>query len=255
MIPHPPAVPKNDPAATPSRAALGRLLLVSALSVVLSLVPVLSAVLYPLRLFVTFIHEGSHALTAVLTGGQVAQIAVQPDASGVTLTSGGFEPIIVMAGYLGAASYGALMLALARRPGTARVILGLSGVITALLDVFLVRNGFGFGWGLAIAAGLLLASARLPAKAAELAAMFLGVQCVLNSLSDLRTLVGLSTLANGPVSDAVLMSQIIPLPPIVWAVLWGLISLGVLGLALRPYWRSGFLSPQAGDVALRGRSK
>ena len=67
--------------------------------------------------------------------------------------------------------------------------------------------------------------------------MFLGVQCVVNSLSDLRTLVGLSALANGPVSDAVLMSQIIPLPPVVWAVLWGLISLGVLGLALRPYWR------------------
>ena len=239
MIPNPPAVPRSTPA-PPSRSALGRLLLVSALSVVLSLVPVLSAVLYPLRLFVTFIHEGSHALAAILTGGQVAQIAVQPDASGVTLTSGGFEPVVVMAGYIGAASYGALMLALARRPGTARVILGLSGVITALLDVFLVRNGFGFGWGLAIAAGLLFASARLLPKAAELAAMFLGVQCVVNSLYDLKTLVGLSTLPNGPVSDAVLMSQIIPLPPIVWAVLWGVISLAVLGLALRPYWRDAY---------------
>ena len=236
MIPNPPTVPKSTAPATPSRSALGRLLLASALSVVISLVPVLSLALYPLRLFVTFIHEGSHALATVLTGGQVSQIAVQPDASGVTYSLGGFEPIIVMAGYIGAATYGAAMLALARRPGTARLILGLSGVITAGLDVFLVRNGFGFGWGLAIAA-LLFASVRLPAKAAELAAMFLGVQCVINSLSDLRTLLGLSALANGPVSDAVLMSQIIPLPPIVWAVLWGVISLGVLGLALRPYWR------------------
>ena len=237
MIPNPPTVPKSTAPATPSRSALGRLLLASALSVVISLVPVLSLALYPLRLFVTFIHEGSHALATVLTGGQVSQIAVQPDASGVTYTYGGFEPVIVMAGYIGAATYGAAMLALAHRPGTARLILGLSGVITAGLDVFLVRNGFGFGWGLAIAAGLLFASVRLPAKAAELAAMFLGVQCVVNSLSDLRTLLGLSTLANGPVSDAVLMSQIIPLPPIVWAVLWGVISLGVLGLALRPYLR------------------
>ena len=145
-----------------------------------------------------------------------------------------------MAGYIGAATYGAAMLALARRPGTARVILGLSGAIITLLDLRLVGvlgNPFGFGWGLALAAGLLFASARLSPKAAELAAMFLGVQCVVNSLYDLRTLVGLSTLANGPVSDAVLMSQIIPLPPIVWAVLWGGISLGVLGLAVRPYLR------------------
>ena len=33
------------------------------------------------------------------------------------------------------------------------------------------------------------------------------------------------------------MSQVIPLPPIVWAVLWGLLSLAILGAALRPYWR------------------
>ncbi len=237
MIPNPAALKSAPTSLPPSRSALGRLLLATALSVAVSLVPVLSLLLYPLRLFVTFIHEGSHALAAALTGGHVFNIAVQPDASGVTYTSGGWEMLIVMAGYLGAASYGAAMLALARRPGTARVILGLSGVLVALLDTFLVRNGFGFGWGLAIAAGLLFASARLPAKAAELAAMFLGVQCVVNSLYDLKTLVGLSTLANGPVSDAVLMSQIIPVPPIVWAVLWGLISLGVLGLALRPYLR------------------
>ena len=238
MVPNrPPVLKSASTADAPSRSALGRLLVVSALSVVISLVPILSFVLYPLRLFVTFIHEGSHALTAVLTGGHVSNIAVMPDASGVTYTSGGSELLIVMAGYIGAASYGAVMLSLARRPGAARSILGLSGVIVALLDVFLVRNGFGFGWGLAIAAGLLLASVRLSPKVAELAAMFLGVQCVVNSLSDLRTLVGLSTLVNGPVSDAVLMSQIIPLPPIVWAVLWSLLSLSALGLALRPYWR------------------
>jgi hypothetical protein len=201
--------------------------------------------LYPLRLFVTFIHEGSHALAATLTGGQAFQIQVMPDASGVTLTSGGWQIVIVMAGYIGAATYGAAMLALARRPGTARLILGISGVIVALLDVLLVRNGFGLGWGIAIALGLLFAARRFSAPAAELTAMFLGVQCVVNSLYDLKTLVGLSTIPNGPVSDAVLMSQIIPLPPLVWAVFWGLLSLVILGAALRPYWRDahGHLPP------------
>jgi len=237
MIPNRPPtfVPTAVPA--PSRSALGRLLLATALSVGISLVPVLSVILYPLRLFVTFIHEGSHALATVLTGGGVLQIAVQPDASGVTYSLGGWPVLIVMAGYVGASAYGAAMLALARRPGTARFILGLSGLTIALLDLLLVRNFFGFGWGIVIAGGLLFASRRLPPKAAELTAMFLGVQCVVNSLYDLRTLVGLSTLTNGPVSDAVLMSQIIPLPALVWAVLWGLLSLGILGLALRPFWR------------------
>ncbi len=226
----------------PSRSALGQLLLASALSVVVSFIPLASLLLYPLRLFVTFIHEGSHALAATLTGGQAHQIQVMPDASGVTLTSGGFGPLIVMAGYVGASAYGAAMLALARHPGAARTVLGLSGGIIALVDLLLVRDLFGLGWGIAIAAGLLLAARRLPPKSAELTAMFLGVQCVVNSLYDLKTLVGLSTLVNGPVSDAVLMSQMFPLPPVVWAVLWGALSLMILGAALRPYWHDAKLA-------------
>ena len=106
----------------------------------------------------------------------------------------------------------------------------------ALLDLFLVRNGFGFGWGVVIAAGLLTAALRLSARAAELTAMFLGVQCVVNALFDLKTLVGLSSSYDGPVSDAVLMSRIIPLPPMVWAALWSGLALVILGAALRPYW-------------------
>ncbi len=226
-------IPAQTP--TPSRPALTTLLLACAASVALSYVPYASNLLYPLRLFVTFIHEGSHALAATLTGGVAQKILIQPDASGMTLTAGGWGVVIVMAGYLGATAYGALLLTLARRPGLSRLALGLSGVIVALLDLLLVRNGFGLGWGIAIAAGLLLAAYRLPARAAELTAMFLGVQCVLNALFDLKTLVGLSV-PGGPVSDAVLMSQMIPLPPVVWAVLWGTLSLGILWLAVRPFW-------------------
>ena len=233
MIPARPPVPSRP---VPTRPALGSLLLTCALTVALWFVPVASFALYPLRLFVTFIHEGSHALAATLTGGVAEQIVVQPDASGYTLTAGGWPILIVMAGYLGATAYGALMLSLARRPGAARAILGVSGVLIALLDLLLVRNGFGLGWGILIAAGLLGAARLLPARAAELTAMFLGVQCVVNALYDLKTLVGLSVYG-GPVSDAVLMSQIIPLPPVVWAVLWCGLALGILGAALRPFWR------------------
>ena len=226
-------IPAQPP--VPSRSALGSLLLACGLTVALWFVPVASTLLYPLRLFVTFIHEGSHALTAFLTGGMAERIVVQPDASGYTVTQGGWPILIVMAGYLGATAYGAAMLALARRPGMARMILGVSGVLIALLDLLLVR-GFGLGWGIVIVACLLLAARRLPAKAAELTAMFLGVQCVVNALYDLKTLVGLSVYG-GPVSDAVLMSRIIPLPPAVWAVFWCGLALAILGAALRPYWR------------------
>ena len=227
----PPTVP------VPSRSALTTLLVASALTIVLWFVPLASLVLYPLRLFVTFIHEGSHALAAIVTGGVVDKIVVLPNASGYTLTEGGWGILIAMAGYLGAAAYGAGMLALARRPASAKLIMGLSGVVVALVDMFLVRNVFGFVWGVVIAGGLMLAALRLPSRIAEMTAMFLGVQCVVNALFDLKTLVGLSSGYGGPASDAVLMSQIIPLPPFIWAALWSVLALLVLAAALGPYWR------------------
>lgn len=145
MIPNRPTLPNTSAAVPPpSRSALGRLLGVSALSVLMAQVPVLSSVLYPLRLFGTFIHEGSHALAATLTGGHATVINVMPDASGVTYNYGGWQPVITMVGYIGAAAYGAAMLSLARRPGAARLVLGSSGAILALLDLLLVR-GFGLG--------------------------------------------------------------------------------------------------------------
>jgi len=221
----------------PNHSAVKSLLIACAVTVGLWFVPFASQALYPLRLFVTFIHEGSHALVAVLTGGVVQQIVVMPDASGYTLTSGGWGIPIVMAGYLGATAYGAGMLALARLPRTAKAILALSGGIVGLLDLLLVRNGFGFVWGALIAIGLLTAARKLSGRVAELTAMFLGVQCAVNALYDLKTLVGLSTSGDSPVSDAVLMSQMIPLPPWVWSLLWCGLALLILVAALRPYWR------------------
>ena len=58
-----------------------------------------SPVLLPFRLFVTMIHELSHALAAVLTGGEVQGIVIRLDGSGVTnaflfcLDSGGLRRV------------------------------------------------------------------------------------------------------------------------------------------------------------------
>ncbi len=60
--------------------------------------------LYPFKLFVTTVHEACHALVTRLTGGNVQMISISPDESGLTLTSGGFRPLISMAGYLGTAA-------------------------------------------------------------------------------------------------------------------------------------------------------
>ncbi|MFN8375318.1 MAG: M50 family metallopeptidase [Anaerolineae bacterium] len=71
--------------------------------------PQLSGLLYPFRLFVTYVHEAGHGTMALLTGGRLLGFVVYADGSGVATTAGGARALILPAGYLGAALFGALL--------------------------------------------------------------------------------------------------------------------------------------------------
>lgn len=55
-------------------------------------------------------HEFGHAITAVLTGGRVKSISLDPKEGGVTHMSGGISAITLPAGYLGSSLIGALLI-------------------------------------------------------------------------------------------------------------------------------------------------
>jgi len=54
-------------------------------------------------------HEFGHAITAVLTGGRVISITLDPNEGGVTQMKGGKSAITLPAGYLGSSLIGALL--------------------------------------------------------------------------------------------------------------------------------------------------
>ena len=64
----------------------------------------------PLKLIVVFLHEVSHAIGALITGGSVESIFISWDESGHTITSGGDFLTIASAGYIGCIFWGSLML-------------------------------------------------------------------------------------------------------------------------------------------------
>lgn len=91
---------------------------------------------YPLRLFVTMIHELGHGLAAILTGGRFDHFEVTQRGAGTAYTLGGWRLAIIQAGYLGTAIFGAVLLILTnrvRKPGTVAIGLGIFiGILTAL---------------------------------------------------------------------------------------------------------------------------
>src|SRR5271170_495087 len=84
-------------------------------SMVLWQAPIASWILGPVGIFVTTLHEMSHALVCIATGGTVSGLTIVPDSSGhggVTLCKGGNPFLYVQAGYLGTAFWGCLFIIL-----------------------------------------------------------------------------------------------------------------------------------------------
>ncbi|MCV4726302.1 M50 family metallopeptidase, partial [Escherichia coli] len=50
--------------------------------------PFFGYLLYPLRLFATFVHEGGHAIAGIISGSDVSSLTVSPDGSGEVYSIG-----------------------------------------------------------------------------------------------------------------------------------------------------------------------
>jgi hypothetical protein len=202
--------------------------------VLLWFLPFAEVVAYPIRIFVTILHEAAHAVMAWATGGSVSSIRVSSDGAGMTVTQGGSLLVISSAGYIGTMAYGAGLLLLCRKPQQARVALAITALFIGAISLGLVRpvgsSGFLLGFGLSIA-GVGIAIFTSPRRAQFLTG-FLGVESCLNALFDLKALVYLST-GTDVKTDARNLQELTHIPAVVWAILWTLVALALLFLALR----------------------
>jgi hypothetical protein len=210
------------------------LILASLFTVMLSFIPAASLVVYPFRLFVTFIHEGGHALATLLTGGWVTALQIHRDASGETYSLGGIPLLIASAGYLASMIYGAALLVLCRDGRNAKAALSLTAAGILALTIFFGKGTLSLLAGLGIPIVLVFVALAVKESMAHFFAMFLAIQSCLNALFDLRTLFLLSATTSVQ-SDAANMAGMTGVPALFWALLWLGGSLFILWRALRSY--------------------
>jgi len=229
------------------------LLLAAILSIALWFIPFAEILSYPFRIFVTFIHEGGHAIAALVTGNSVQSLSVAMNGSGETYTTQGgmFSQMLVSsAGYIGAMTYGALLLVLIRRSVAARLVLvGSALVVFALTMIFGVIKPLVAGtWGslsglpftllagVLISVGLFAVARFASARVATFLVSFLAVQCVLNALLDLKTVFFLSSpFATTIPTDALNMANATGVPALIWSIIWISLSVLILAIAVRQY--------------------
>lgn len=238
-----------------ARPQITLLIVATLITIALWFVPYADYLVYPVRLFVTFVHEGSHVLAALLTGGSVESLTVSPDASGLVMfryTNAFSQLVTSSAGYLGSTAFGVLLLVLIRRAFSARIVLAVCaafvglmtvvfGFLAPLFNIFTTTASaksvaFTVASGVVLTAGLLAIARFASARVAQFALSFLAVQCVLNALSDLKTVFFLSSPFADPMqTDAANMASATGLPAIAWVLIWIAISVAMISVGLRFY--------------------
>ncbi len=191
-------------------------------------------VLWPFKLLAVMGHETGHAIASLLAGGSVSRVSIAGNESGECLSAipTGFfaRTIVYSAGYVGSAVVSVVLLLLTFRFDLRRFMLGAACVWLSVMGLLYARDAFtlAFCFGMAIAFGV---GARfLPAQVVGVVNLFIASFTALYAAMDLK-----DDLWNGAVrshSDAQLLADITPIPAIVWAALWTLVSMALLSLGV-----------------------
>jgi hypothetical protein len=191
-------------------------------------------VVHPLKIFVVFLHEVSHGLAAILTGGRIERIELSAAEGGLCVTRGGSRFLILNAGYLGSLLWGALFLVVGARSRRDRELVAAMGLVTVTVTLLYVRTVFGFAYGLVAGAALLFVATRLPVAVADAVLRVIGAVSCLYAVWDIASDV---LLRNPRGSDAAALARLTGVPATAWGLLWTVVSLAVSIAALRIAWR------------------
>lgn len=176
-------------------------------------------IMYPIRLFVTFLHEFGHALGAVLTGGWVEEVQINADGSGWTRSVNGNRPITIMGGYLGSALFGNILFLIGARARPLVKPMLVLVVLCMLVTGFYWYNSL-FTTGILLAFSAVLIFILLWTDWGAEVLMFLGLASVIYIIQDFNV---------GPKSDLKAYEEVMVfIPAQVWMYIW----LGVAVLLL-----------------------
>jgi len=190
-----------------------------------------TAIIYPVKVFVVLLHEVSHALAAMATGGSVERIVLDANQGGAAYTMGGSPFVTLSAGYLGSLLWGVLfvMLGFSKRLRPRWIINGL-GIGVLLVTISVVRSPFGLLFGLAFGGALLVSARYLSQRVNRILLLGLGLTSTLYAILDIKS----DILARPELrSDAAMLAEMTGIPTIFWGILWIAIALLVSAWLLR----------------------
>ena len=184
-----------------------------------------TSIVYPLKIFVVLLHEISHGIASVATGGGIEKITLEPGQGGACHCFGGNAFITLTAGYLGSLLWGAAMFSAARSDRVkTHWVNGFIGATMMVLTIFFVRTGFGVIFGIAFGLTMIVISKQMGPAVNRGLLLTLGLISALYAILDIK-----SDVIDRPSirSDAAMLAELTNVPTMVWGVLWITIAVAV----------------------------
>ena len=182
-----------------------------------------TVLMYPLKLFVVFMHEVSHGLAAIATGGEIVKIEVNQYQGGMALTKGGSRFWTLTAGYLGSLLWGGIILLFAARTHLDKGISVLIGIGMIVISIGFGSDIFTYIFGIGFGVVLILFGIFLPEVVNDWMLRIIGVTSCLYAILDIKSdVLDRSHLQ----SDARMLSEEIGVfSTEVWGIFWIFIAI------------------------------
>ena len=185
---------------------------------------------YPIKLFVVLIHEISHAISAILSGGKVISFNIGFDLSGKCETENGNNILIAASGYLGSLLFGLLIFYSTYNKRIGKWLLIIIALLILITSVSLMQN-FSLILLAVLYSVLLFVSAfflqiRIDSYILKLFGMLSCIYVLFDIKEDILS-------RNSTISDASILSDLINVPTIVIGLIWLIISLAGIFLIMK----------------------
>ncbi|WP_082025033.1 M50 family metallopeptidase [Ruegeria sp. ANG-R] len=184
----------------------------------------------PLKILIVFLHELSHALAIVLTGGSVESFSVSPQQGGLVMGRGGNRFISLSAGYLGSLLVGLSLLIVALRTDADRAALGLFGGVMLVVTLLYIRDPFAMAFCAGSGAVMLVMALYLSRNLCDLVLRVIGLTSMIYVPFDIFD----DTIRRaGLRSDAYMLAEEFGGTTMMWGGLWLLLSFAMIFFCLR----------------------
>ena len=185
---------------------------------------------YPIKIFVVLLHEISHALMTIFTGGTVTHIKLNSNLSGITLVKGGNQILIAASGYFGSLIFGSLLFLSAKYIKLRIWFTTILAVILLLSAINLIEGGFIIFITLVISLLFYILPRYLNEKVNKISLMFIGLTSCLYVIADIKQDLLTTTLRE---TDTQILEYLTGIPAITFGLIWFLISIVVVYLLIR----------------------